>query len=932
MWRFKVTKFKNTRAKIPKKDEWITQIPIGKLKMSSGNHIKASCKFMAFNIDSIGGALGVLPLDASGRQSGGLTTVHGHSDFISDFDFSPFHDDILATGSYDGSVKLWKIPEELGDSLNEPTFTIPTEPRRIENVLWHPTADNILAVSSNQTVKIWDVGAEKEHFVLEGGEDSLQGMSWKGDGSMLATTSKDKMVRIFDPRQQTMSQETAGHDNIKDSRIVWLGNSDRIATTGFSKMRYREVTIRDIRQFSKALKTVEIDNSNGTLMPFYDDDTKMLFAAGKGDTTLRFFEVLDTDDVLTIEQCESMPEQIQGLSVVPKLAMNVMDAEVNRILLLAKSAIITMPYQVPRKSYTEFHADLFPETNNNIPAMTADEWIAGENKELEKKSLKPDGVRIGCPSPQVKPKFTSSGGANTNNGDGASPSGGASANIKKLEAMQNNGPAEGDGQNGGGLVIEKREVENITVKMENVLPGFRPAKFRHLKGTVSHKSTHITNIRNLGKSMPRESDGFTANPVRCAVPLTGPAGLIAVYEFSKPGRLPDGVIPTLQNGKKVTDYVWDPFDNSRLVASCDDGRIHIWRVPDGGLTTTLTEPEGKLVGHDERITFLRFHPLASEVMATGSYDGTIRVWNLKTGEEKHRVEGHTDSIFCLSWSPCGKYLVTACKDGRLRVFEPRVSSQPIREGVGPSGTQGARVLWACEGKYLVVLGYSSRSERQIFVFDSTDLSQALSRVNLDSSPLIYISYYDEDSSTLFVTSRGEGTIRAFEIGTDAPHIFELSAYKANGLHQGLSFLPKNQCDVKKVEFARSYRLTNTTVEPLIFTVPRVKKEYFQDDVFPDTKVLWEPTLTADEWFSGVDKEPRRISLKPEGMDNWSDSKTHTPKIKPKYDSHAPDAFKTPEEKKEELMGRWTEQMDEQKGPMPQDLAEGCDSDEWSDDD
>jgi hypothetical protein len=60
----------------------------------------------------------------------------------------------------------------------------------------------------------------------------------------------------------------------------------------------------------------------------------------------------------------------------------------------------------------------------------------------------------------------------------------------------------------------------------------------------------------------------------------------------------------------------------------------------------------------------------------------------------------------------------------------------------------------------------------------------------------------------------------------------------------------------------------------------------------------------------------------------SDTKTDTPKLKPKYDSHAPDAFKTPEEKKEELMDRWTGAMTEQKGPMPQDLTEGCGSDEW----
>ena len=42
-------------------------------------------------------------------------------------------------------------------------------------------------------------------------------------------------------------------------------------------------------------------------------------------------------------------------------------------------------------------------------------------------------------------------------------------------------------------------------------------------------------------------------------------------------------------------------------------------------------------------------------------------------------------------------------------------------------------------------------------------------------------------------------------------------------------------------------------------------EYFQDDLFPDTLVTWEPTLSADEWLSGRDAQQQRVSLKPDGM-------------------------------------------------------------------
>ena len=57
------------------------------------------------------GSVAVLPLNASGRFSQ-FPLVAGHSRQVTDFTFSPFHDYKLITGSEDGLVKLWDIPEE----------------------------------------------------------------------------------------------------------------------------------------------------------------------------------------------------------------------------------------------------------------------------------------------------------------------------------------------------------------------------------------------------------------------------------------------------------------------------------------------------------------------------------------------------------------------------------------------------------------------------------------------------------------------------------------------------------------------------------------------------------------------------------------------------------------------------------------------------
>lgn len=62
-------------------------------------------------------------------------------------------------------------------------------------------------------------------------------------------------------------------------------------------------------------------------------------------------------------------------------------------------------------------------------------------------------------------------------------------------------------------------------------------------------------------------------------------------------------------------------------------------------------------------------------------------------------------MFSFCWSPCGSKFATACKDGKIRVYEPRSASEPIAEGKGPAGVRGGRVCWALEGKYLIVAGF-----------------------------------------------------------------------------------------------------------------------------------------------------------------------------------------------------------------------------------
>ncbi|XP_043797534.1 coronin-7 isoform X2 [Apis laboriosa] len=1013
-WRFKASKYKNAAPIVPKPEACIRDISVGSYQ-TYGNNITASAAFMAFNVDHNGSNLAVLPLEDYGRKSKTMPLLHAHADTVTDMDFSPFHDGLLATGSQDCLVKLWHIPEAgLEEPLCNPECTFSHRQRRVEVVCWHPSAEHLLTTVSYTNLSLWDVISQQELFSNNEHTDVIQSLSWKQDGILLATSCKDKQVRIIDPRASTCIVNCcSSHQSIKDSRCVWLNNSDRILTTGFDAARLRQIYIRDLRHLNEPVKTLELDCSTGILMPLFDPDTNMLFLAGKGDTTIMYMEVMDKDPFL-VEGIRHSGEQTKGVCLVPKRALTVMQAEVNRLLQLTSTMVIPIMYQVPRKTYRDFHADIYPDTIGCVAQNNAAAWIKGHNMSVPKISLDPAKRNKGEESiiprlgpkpfqaksgsqefsfdkifsvpiapnndtngyqndlnnqienniePEKSPSFNNERIKETENGksdsssleedtnssdSGYKPKTPSTAERRKVfeikskdESPENEelGNFERGNTNRNSIaerrrlyesrsvsvtdgnlaekamgsptmlrrrdsfktkseVIKEDEVKKVismlrqqsmdprlekvdnsvtpTPKRTSTVFG-RVSKFRHLKGTPGHKSTHIENIRNISRQISGECDGFHANSDRVAVPLSGPGGKIAVLELKKTGRLPDGVMPALVHGATVMDFQWNPFDNQRLAVACDDGMIRLWEIPESGLSEPTNEPKYIIKAHTDKIYLIKFHPLASDVLASASYDMTVKIWDLTllsscdTAVAKITLMCHTDQIFSLAWSPCGQYLASTCKDGKLRIYKPRSNDVPVKTGKGPVGTRGARVIWALKGQFLVVLGFDKVSERQIYVFKTDNLNTSLTTVGLDVSPAILMPYYDEDSSTLFLTGRGDSTIYAFEVTEEPPYCCPLSHHRCSTLHQGLSFLPKNKCDVASVEFASALRLTNNTIEPLSFTVPRIKSELFQDDLFPPTKITWKPTMTATEWFNGANKQAYRISLKPPGMDNLTEN-------------------------------------------------------------
>ena len=62
------------------------------------------------------------------------------------------------------------------------------------------------------------------------------------------------------------------------------------------------------------------------------------------------------------------------------------------------------------------------------------------------------------------------------------------------------------------------------------------------------------------------------------------------------------------------------------------------------------------------------NPPCSEETVSGSFDNTIKIWNLQTGELKNTLTGHTDLVYAVAISPDGQTLVSGSKDNTIKMW------------------------------------------------------------------------------------------------------------------------------------------------------------------------------------------------------------------------------------------------------------------------
>ena len=128
------------------------------------------------------------------------------------------------------------------------------------------------------------------------------------------------------------------------------------------------------------------------------------------------------------------------------------------------------------------------------------------------------------------------------------------------------------------------------------------------------------------------------------------------------------------------------------------GEVGEFRVADGQLLR-------KLQGHHDAILSLALSP-DGKLLATGSYDQTIRIWDTATGQELQTLTGHNGGVFGLSFRPDGRVLASASSDRTVKLWD--VATGQRLDTLSQALKEETAVVFSPDGKRLAAAGADNR--------------------------------------------------------------------------------------------------------------------------------------------------------------------------------------------------------------------------------
>jgi WD40 repeat protein len=563
-----------------------------------------------------------------------INTCVGHTNWVRSVVFHP-QKLILASGSDDGTVRLWKINTDECECLD----ALKGHTDRVWSVAFSPDGKNVASASADRTVRLWDVDSPQSPRILPHSCWVFK-VAFNAQGTTLASGSADKTVKLWDV-------------NTGECHTTWQNLQHPVRSIDFSPDGKTLATGTD----DKLVRLLDIKTGN-CLKEFLGHDGRVWSVAfspdgqtlASGDhLTVKLWNIENEELLLTLPESDRRIRSI-GFSPDGETLITGSDDQSIRLWDVRKGESLKTIYGYTQRVWSV----AFSPDEKTIVSGSDDRTVKLWDIETKKSQI------LGIATKRVQSVAFHPQGTKI-------ASGGNDGRVQLWDIVT-----------GECLTFPDKHKDWICLvafnaegtKLISTGDDYRIKIWASNTGQCLENYKHPHWIRSLAISPDGEN-----------IAIGSDATILQIWNIQTKQLLDIG-----KHQKGVYAVAWSP-DGKIIASGSDDLTIKLW-------DSNTHECLHSLEGHRQPIRSVVFSP-NSRLVASGSDDCTIKLWDVKSGACLKSFTEHKNTVRSVAFSADGLMLASGSEDETIKLWNietltyiKTLKAEGLYEGMNITGVTG----------------------------------------------------------------------------------------------------------------------------------------------------------------------------------------------------------------------------------------------------
>ena len=342
----------------------------------------------------------------------------------------------------------------------------------------------------------------------------------------------------------------------------------------------------------------------------------------------------------------------------------------------------------------------------------------------------------------------------------------------------------------------------------------------------------------------------------------GIRGNIKLFDASKPQ--PINLIenaPTIESeNSNILDMEFSPFDSNILCFSNENGHVFISRINNESENNFIYISKS-YEGHDKKVNFLNFNPIASNIIVSSTTKGDIHVWESK--EYKTYIKFRAHSPNTILWSPNGDLIGVSTKNIMnkfLTIYDPRNKNEVCQNQIYQEAII-TKFAWL-DNNTVVTVGNDNEDKNKIILNlldirknnKSQNKNNPFSTIEIDKYKSEIIPFVNPELKLIYCVGKKENSIKIFDYWDGSLH--KINEFKASEQNIFSVMLNRKYLNKSKNEIDRFARYTNKN--NIFFVNFNFLPGQNLDGILYPKEEFLKPQIDSNDWINN--KNPNKTKF------------------------------------------------------------------------